>query len=335
LVSKSSRDSYSPCCLSGARRYRSPEHETVQRAQAALKRMARWKISRGNPVERVKSGINAPAVHSQLRETPHTWVEWSCSQLLQNTPLHPIVEWGRQRFGGSDVPAEQRLADLESTLTQVKLDSAESASLLAPLLDIPLSSERSVELVPEELRRRQMAALTNWVMAGARAQPIVLAIEDAHWADPTTLELLRPVEHLDVVEHLDPIGKSNRRDRTAWLESTTTHSDIRATVDCGGKCGARPGIRRRASARHGDVLRSNKDQGTTAFRAGRRPRIIAFVCATATVSWTFLSVFEKVRDRAPRCPDLSNPLLPGPEQPWILRQLGAQSLTSQAKRTYQ
>jgi predicted ATPase len=29
--------------------------------------------------------------HARLRETPHTWVEWSCSQLLQNTPLHPIA----------------------------------------------------------------------------------------------------------------------------------------------------------------------------------------------------------------------------------------------------
>ena len=38
-------------------------------------------------------------------DTPHTWVEWSCSQLLQNTPLHPIAEWGRQRFGGADVSA--------------------------------------------------------------------------------------------------------------------------------------------------------------------------------------------------------------------------------------
>ena len=36
--------------------------------------------------------------HARLRETPHTWAEWSCSQLLQNTPLHPIGEWGRQRF---------------------------------------------------------------------------------------------------------------------------------------------------------------------------------------------------------------------------------------------
>ena len=30
--------------------------------------------------------------HAWLAETPHTWVEWSASQLLQNTPLHPIAE---------------------------------------------------------------------------------------------------------------------------------------------------------------------------------------------------------------------------------------------------
>jgi class 3 adenylate cyclase len=54
--------------------------------------------------------------HGRLRDAPHTWVEWSCSQLLQNTPLHPIADWGRQRFGGADIPAEQRLAGLENTL---------------------------------------------------------------------------------------------------------------------------------------------------------------------------------------------------------------------------
>src|SRR5262249_16596898 len=41
-------------------------------------------------------------------------------------------EWGRQRFG-IDVPAERRLADLESSLAQVKLDPRENASLLALL----------------------------------------------------------------------------------------------------------------------------------------------------------------------------------------------------------
>ena len=129
--------------------------------------------------------------HLRLKETPHTWTEWTCSQLLQNTPLHPIGEWGRQRFGGADVPVERRLTDLENTLAQVQLDAVENVPLLAPLLDIPLPKGRLSALAPEELRRRQLAAVTNWVMAGAKVQPVVLAFEDLHWADPTTLDLLR------------------------------------------------------------------------------------------------------------------------------------------------
>ena len=102
--------------------------------------------------------------HSRLRDTPHTWSEWSCSQLLQNTPFHPIAEWGRQRFGASEVPGERRLVDLESTLARVKLDPAENVPLLAPLLEIPLPKDRVPNVAPEELRRRQLAALTNWVI---------------------------------------------------------------------------------------------------------------------------------------------------------------------------
>src|ERR1700735_4391990 len=59
--------------------------------------------------------------HAQLGETPHTWVEWSSSQLLQNTSLHPVAEWGRLRFGGAHVPNERRLAEIEASLAQVKL----------------------------------------------------------------------------------------------------------------------------------------------------------------------------------------------------------------------
>jgi hypothetical protein len=40
-------------------------------------------------------------------------VEWSSSQLLQNTPPHPVAEWGRLRFGGADTNDGRRLADLE------------------------------------------------------------------------------------------------------------------------------------------------------------------------------------------------------------------------------
>src|SRR6202034_3932715 len=62
---------------------------------------------------------------ARLAETPHTWVEWASSQLLQNTPLHPIAEWGRLRFGGADTTDEGRLADLENTVRLVGLDPDE------------------------------------------------------------------------------------------------------------------------------------------------------------------------------------------------------------------
>ena len=154
--------------------------------------------------------------HARLRDTPHTWVEWSCSQLLQNTPLHPVAEWGRQRFGGADVPPEQRLAELESSLAQVKLDPAENASLLAPLLDIPLPKERTLALAPEELRRRQLAALSNWVMAGAKVQPVVLAFEDLHWADPTTLDVLRGIAERGALAPLYIVATTRPEFRPPW-----------------------------------------------------------------------------------------------------------------------
>jgi class 3 adenylate cyclase/predicted ATPase len=154
--------------------------------------------------------------HARLSDTPHTWVEWSCSQLLQNTPLHPIAEWGRARFGGADVPAERRLAELESSLAQVKLDPAENASLLAPLLDIPLAKDRVPALAPEELRRRQLAALTNWVMAGAKVQPVVLAFEDLHWADPTTLDVLRGIAERGALAPLFIVATTRPEFRPPW-----------------------------------------------------------------------------------------------------------------------
>ena len=155
--------------------------------------------------------------HARLRDAPHTWVEWSCSQLLQNTPLHPIAEWGRIRFGTPDVSAEVRLAELETTLAQVKLEPAENVPLLAPLLDIPIPQERIPTLEPVVLRRRQLAALSNWVMAGARTQPVVLALEDVHWADPTTLEFFRSIAERGGQASLLVLITARPEFRPSWL----------------------------------------------------------------------------------------------------------------------
>ncbi|HWY83077.1 MAG TPA: AAA family ATPase, partial [Roseiarcus sp.] len=127
---------------------------------------------------------------ARLGETPHSWTEWSSSQLLRNTALHPVLGWGRARFGGPDVSPERRFAELESVLTQAKLDTKELAALLAPLFDIPVPPERLPSLSSEEVRRKQLAAMVEWAIAGARIQPLVLVFEDLQWFDPTSIDLV-------------------------------------------------------------------------------------------------------------------------------------------------
>jgi class 3 adenylate cyclase/predicted ATPase len=158
-----------------------------------------------------------------LFETPHTYVEWSSSQLLQNTPLHPVAEWGRQRFG-ADEPADRRLADLENTLQLIGLEPAEYAPLLAPLVDVPLPEERAAKLAPEELRRRQLAAMTAWVLAGARSQPVALAFEDLHWADPTSLDLMRALAERGAQAPLFILATARPEFRPPW--SLRSHHSV-------------------------------------------------------------------------------------------------------------
>jgi class 3 adenylate cyclase/predicted ATPase len=211
---------------SGGGRRAGQRHLTplVGREEEIAMLMRRWERARQGEGQLVlivgEPGIGKSRLieefHTRLGETPHTWVEWSCSQLLQNTPLHPIAEWGRQRFGGADLPVDRRLSDLENTLALIKLEPAENAPLLAPLLDIPVPPERRPSLAPEELRRRQLAALTNWVMAGARAQPVVLALEDLHWADPTTLDVLRGIAERGALAPLFVLLTARPEFRSPW-----------------------------------------------------------------------------------------------------------------------
>jgi class 3 adenylate cyclase len=220
---------------SGARRRSGQRHLTplVGRDEEIAMLMRRWGRVRQGDGQLVmivgEPGLGKSRLleefHARLSDTPHTWIEWSCSQLLQSTPLHPIADWGRQRYGGADVPAEQRLADLENSLNQMKLDAGEYAALLAPLLDIPLAPEHVLALPPEELRRRQLLAMTAAVMASARVQPVVLADEDLHWADPTTLDLLRGIAERGALAPLFVVVTARPEFRPPWGERSH-HSTI-------------------------------------------------------------------------------------------------------------
>jgi class 3 adenylate cyclase len=160
----------------------------------------------------------------RLGETPHTWIEFSSSQLLQNTPLHPIAEWGRVRFGGPEVAPEQRLAELESVLAQVKLDPAEYARLIAPLVNIPVPPERLPHLPPDEIHRKQLAAMVSWIMAGAGVQPLVLVFDDLQWADPSSIDLVQALSEVGGQAPLLILATARPDFRSPW--SLRSHHSV-------------------------------------------------------------------------------------------------------------
>jgi predicted ATPase len=113
--------------------------------------------------------------------------------LFQNTPFYPVTELLHQFLGGNgDEPAEDQLTQLEPRLELAGLKPAETIPLIAPLLNLPLSDKYlPLPLSPEQQRRRLLETLVEWVLGAARVQQLIVVMEDLHWIDPSTLELIQ------------------------------------------------------------------------------------------------------------------------------------------------
>jgi class 3 adenylate cyclase/tetratricopeptide (TPR) repeat protein len=128
--------------------------------------------------------------HESITGTPHTWIEAGAGAFFQNTPFYPISEMLRQLLGDS-VPHDPITA-LASRLMAVGLKPLEAVPLIAPLLNLSLPPEYPPSpLSREQQRRRLLATLVEWVIGSARVQPLVSVVEDLHWIDPSTLELIQ------------------------------------------------------------------------------------------------------------------------------------------------
>jgi class 3 adenylate cyclase len=130
--------------------------------------------------------------HEQVGGTPHIWVESAAAPFFQNTPFYSVADMLRQALAWrGDESSEEQLALLEPWLEKAGLKPAETLQLIAPLLNLAVPTDYLPSpLSPEQQRHRLLAALVELVLGTARVQPTVIEIEDLHWADPSTLELI-------------------------------------------------------------------------------------------------------------------------------------------------
>ena len=76
-------------------------------------------------------------------------------------------------------------------LGDLGLSDVETARLFAELLSIPYEGiYPALDLTPEQLRLRTLDAFAETIEAMAMLEPVLFVIEDAHWIDPSTQDLL-------------------------------------------------------------------------------------------------------------------------------------------------
>jgi len=144
-----------------------------------------------------EAGIGKSRLVRQFRErlagTPHTWNECSGASYFQNTPFYPITDMLQQGFAQrGDATEQEKLSELERVLELAGLKLAEAVPLVAPMLNVPAGEKYPpLTLSPEQQRKRLLATLAGWLFGVARAQPAVMAVEDLHWFDASTLELMQ------------------------------------------------------------------------------------------------------------------------------------------------
>jgi class 3 adenylate cyclase/tetratricopeptide (TPR) repeat protein len=130
------------------------------------------------------------ALEERLANERRFNLRYFCSPHHQDDALYPIVSrWEREAgFARSDT-AEDKIRKLEALSASRGLEEND-IPLLAAMLSVPLGDRYPrLDLSPRRQKEKIFDMLTRRMVVLAKARPILILLEDAHWADPTTLEL--------------------------------------------------------------------------------------------------------------------------------------------------
>jgi class 3 adenylate cyclase/predicted ATPase len=131
------------------------------------------------------------ALRERLRAEPRTSLRYHGSPYHAHSVLWPVIGQLERAAGLEPGDAlETKLDKLESLLRQSGPAAATAPAVLAELLGIPAGDRYPpLRLTPEQRKAQTFRALLGQLEGLARQQPVLIVLEDAHWLDPTTLEL--------------------------------------------------------------------------------------------------------------------------------------------------
>jgi tetratricopeptide (TPR) repeat protein len=130
-------------------------------------------------------------LEGRLHAEPHIRLRYFCSPYHQDSALFPFVDQlGRAAGFAADDPPAARIEKLEVLLARAA-PTGEDVAFIVDLLSLPVSGRHPLpNLSPQRKKERILEALLRQLEGLARQHPVLMVVEDAHWVDPTSRELL-------------------------------------------------------------------------------------------------------------------------------------------------
>jgi class 3 adenylate cyclase len=144
-----------------------------------------------------KSRLTA-ALIEHLAGEPHTRRRYFCSPQHTDSALCPIISQMERAAGFAHDDTAQTKLDKLDALLALSFTPPQDMMLFAEMLSLPNDGRYpTLDLSPQQRRQRTLEALTTQVEIPSRSKPVLMIFEDAHWADPTSVEALgRTVDRL-------------------------------------------------------------------------------------------------------------------------------------------
>ncbi len=151
-----------------------------------------------------EAGLGKSRLTAELRKSPTPiaeakgalqWIEGRSLSYETTTPYTPFIRLFYDCFGlNQEQSNQEKYERITANIKAILPDRAEElAPFIATLIEIPLQGtarERVDYLDPPQLRASVFQAVEEYLESLATHQPLVVALDDLHWVDPTSLELL-------------------------------------------------------------------------------------------------------------------------------------------------
>ena len=156
-----------------------------------------------------------------------------CSPYHSQSAFFPVIEQIEQaaQLTAREADAD-KIAKLEAYFRRSTDSPAEPVLLIANLLSISTENHRELsELTPQQIKNRTISTLVDTLLAISVQRPTVCIFEDAHWLDPSTLELLElivsRIDHARRVAYcVVPARVSPRVDHSCEHHHVLAHSIV-------------------------------------------------------------------------------------------------------------